>query len=66
MNDYRLIEEQIRRARLARSAYLGQLVTHDADALWTGVKRLVNNVMLIIRARIEAVDQPKTLPPAYF
>ncbi len=40
MNDFRLIENHIRAARLERSAFIGELIASGIFALWIETKRL--------------------------
>jgi len=55
MTDYELIEAHIRRARLQRSVYLGELISDGVAVAWSAVRRLASRA-----GKIPTLAQPAT------
>ena len=66
MTDYRAIETLIQRARLERSASLGELIGNGIFAAWTGAKRLAIHASETVRKLVETPDEYSTALPRRF
>lgn len=62
VTDYGLIEQHIRRARLERNAFFGEVIAKGIFALWSGIKRLAIHGS----ARTESPDELTLLPRVYY
>lgn len=66
MIDYGPIEVHIRRARLQRSAVLGELIADTILAVWFGAKRLAAKVSAKLKVLVETPDEYSTAFPHRF
>lgn len=66
MIDYRPIEVHIRRARLQRSAVLGELIADAILAVWFGAKRFSIGASAMIKKLVESPDEYSTAMPRRF
>ncbi len=66
MSDYRQIEMLIHRARVARSAYLGELIGNGIFAVWSSARRLANHASASVQKLVETPDEYSTPLPRRF
>ena len=66
MIDYRPIEIHIRRARLERSAYLGEVIADGILATWSGMKQLATVVSAKVYELVRTPDTYSTSMPYRF
>jgi hypothetical protein len=63
MNDYRLIEIHIQRARIERSRVVGELIGNAIFKIWTGAKRLADWTSSKVHDLVNSPDEYSTALP---
>jgi hypothetical protein len=66
MNDYRLIELNIRRARLEHSVVMGELIAHGIFVSWTAAKRVATGASTRFKTWLETPPHYSTALPRRF